>query len=287
MKAHHDNAYRCPVCGGSTGNEIFAVRTVSEFAIHQCRECQLVSAFPRPDEIELKEFYRSGYYSRQGMGHSFGYGDFQMAEDNSRKMWHELARHPALAARPPGRLLDVGCGSGAFLGEAAKQGWAGTGLEFSREAALRARQTFGLHVIEGDLNSPSLAEGQFHLISMWHVLEHMLAPLAALQRCRQLLTPDQGLLLIELPNWSSVGRLIRGAKWKQMKPPEHLNFFSPTSLRHLLKVSGFDVIELTTLYPSMVHSAGVGFLPSVKSHLAGTCAKLGKGGYLRALATPA
>lgn len=122
---------------------------------------------------------------------------------------------------------------------------------------------------------------------MWHVVEHLLNPPAALTRARELLAPG-GLLLIELPNWNSIGRIARGSRWSQLRPPEHIDFFIPHSLRFALEQAGFQVVRCTTRYPSLVNEVAL-WRPSWPLHqamavVARLACGLGLGGYLRVLA---
>jgi hypothetical protein len=39
----------------------------------------------------------------------------------------------------------------------------------------------------------------------------------------------KGDFFIELPNWNRLGRLVKGSFCSQLKPPEHINFFTSHS----------------------------------------------------------
>jgi len=100
-----------------------------------------------------------------------------------------------------------------------------------------------------------------------------------------------GLLFIELPNWESLGRRLRGPRWSQMKPPEHINFYSPSTLRHAVSAAGFCVIRLSTEYPSIMDRAEVR-RPSRPLHrllalAAAVACRFGMGVYVRILARKA
>ncbi|MGH2830104.1 MAG: class I SAM-dependent methyltransferase, partial [Actinomycetota bacterium] len=94
---------------------------------------------------------------------------------------------PELARRFPnrGRLLDVGCATGAFIAAAAADGWRVAGLEVSGEAASRARAA-GLDVREGTLAAGAFAGEAFDAITAWHVVEHLVDPVEDLRHMRAL-----------------------------------------------------------------------------------------------------
>lgn len=278
---------RCPICTGENLRRVFEVQTWASYQIEKCASCGFVFAAPRPSAEELDRFYTSTYFARDRET-NLGYANYRsVAEENARRMWHEF--HAIIGGRKIARqrLLDVGCATGGFLAEAKAAGWEGVGVEFSEFAIEVARQEFGLHVLQGDVFHPELVEQDFGLVTMWHVLEHVIDPLATLQQARRLLAPG-GLLFVELPNWSSVGRRARGVRWSQLKPPEHINFFTPRTLARAAKDAGLKVLSSTSAYPSLVNEAAVSRasrpLHRARAALASVASKLDCGGYVRLLA---
>lgn len=280
----------CPICSEQLLTPVFEIETVRKYSIVLCQSCQLVFALPRPSTEELDTFYTSEYFKRgSGTSHGLGYADYRIsAEPNARRQWQDLNIYTSLAAVTPKKLLDVGCATGGFLAEAQKTGeWNCLGVELSQEAVDVAQNEFGLSVIRGDIWSPSLKPDTFGLITMWHILEHLIHPFDAAKRAHELLAP-KGKLFIELPNWNSLGRMIRESSWSQLKPPEHINFFTPYSLRTAVEKAGFEVVKCSTHYPSIMDAAAVRRLTQ-PLHLGAAIAAspacwLGHGGYLRLLA---
>jgi SAM-dependent methyltransferase len=227
----------CPACHASNPRPHPVGRPVNGFAIGRCARCRFVFAFPRPTEGELATFYDAAYFEE---GTEFGYGGYSgLPETNAKLMWPAL-RH-SLGERLPrtGRLLDVGCASGGFLAAAAEDGWEAVGTEMSASAADRARAASGVTVFDGVLLPPS-GTAPFDLVTAWHVLEHVLDPLGSLVELRKFLAPG-GILFVELPSWNSLGRRVRRSSWAQLKPPEHLNYFTPRTLRTCLGEAGYEV----------------------------------------------
>jgi hypothetical protein len=98
---------------------------------------------------------------------------------------------------------------------------------------------------------------------MWHVLEHLTDPLAAIQRARTLLT-DDGRLLISVPNLASLQARLFGPDWLHLDLPRHLFHFTPRSLERLLERSGFRVERIDTFAPEM---EVLGFVQSTMNRL--------------------
>jgi SAM-dependent methyltransferase len=279
----------CPLCRSSGNTPLFAVQTSGRFTVVRCHACGLRFTWPRPTEAELADLYGERYFANDG-DDRLGYRDYRSAgETNARRAWGVLKGFTDLDAVQPRRLLDVGCATGGFLAEASREGWASMGVEMSASAANSARRGLGLQVLDGDIASPDLPLGAFGLITMWHVLEHVLDPDFTLRRARDLLAPD-GRLFIEVPNWDSVGRMVKGPRWSQMKPPEHINFFNGHILKRALARRGFRPVKVDTYYPSMSDKARVKgntrALHVAGAVLASAASTVGRGGYLRALAGP-
>jgi 2-polyprenyl-3-methyl-5-hydroxy-6-metoxy-1,4-benzoquinol methylase len=100
------------------------------------------------------------------------------------------------------RILDVGCGDGLTLGILTRFGREVEGLEADPAIVSQATaQRFRIHI--GMLDQEFAPEGRFDLITMFDVLEHIQDPVAALQRCREILAPG-GSLLITVPAFRSL-----------------------------------------------------------------------------------
>jgi SAM-dependent methyltransferase len=144
-----------------------------------------------------------------------------------------------LPARPGGRLLDVGCGSGAFVRTMAELGWRAEGIDPDPAAVASARAA-GLAVTAGTLEAIDDSEhgGAYDAITFSHVIEHLHDPAADLERARRLLRPG-GMLWIATPNLESLGHRRFGRDWAGLDPPRHLVLFTRASLERLLRGAGF------------------------------------------------
>jgi 2-polyprenyl-3-methyl-5-hydroxy-6-metoxy-1,4-benzoquinol methylase len=277
----------CPACRAEGGKTLYDVTTSSTFHVVKCRACGMVYAAPRPTPKELDTFYTSTYFTRDHQT-NLGYANYrEVAEVNARRTWKQFHRYVPLEKVVRRKLLDAGCATGGFLAEAKAAGWDCLGVELSDHAVDIARNEFGLDVVQGNLDSESLTRGAFGLVTMWHVLEHLIDPAAALARARELLLPG-GWLFIELPNWNSLGRVAKGPKWKQLKPPEHINFFTPHTLAATATRAGFRVLRCDSHYPSMMDKAAVRRWSQPfhcgAAAIALAASAMGRGGYVRLLA---
>ena len=216
--------------------------------IIDCFTCGFRHALPLPDPAALEREYRENYYAEEKPNF--------IAHAGEDQAWFELAQNDRLdifekllpASRR--RLLDIGCGPGFFLKTAMARGWAGHGIEPSRQAAAHARE-LGAAVTEGFFGKDS-ALGLFDAINLTNVLEHVPDPIAILSAAPALLEPG-GVLCVGVPNDFSPFQIAArsamntGDWW--VAPPHHLNYFDFDSLSALLSRLGMDVRERTTSFP--------------------------------------
>ena len=80
----------------------------------RCPGCDLVFLNPRPLGTLVEEFYREDYDE--------AYGEAEASSDR-HPVFESVTRRLSLYRQPPGRLLDVGCGDGAFLSLCQLAGW--------------------------------------------------------------------------------------------------------------------------------------------------------------------
>jgi SAM-dependent methyltransferase len=151
---------------------------------------------------------------------------------------------------PKGNLLDVGCGLGVYLTTVRDLGWRVRGVEIGTAAAQYAREHYGLDVFSGSFDEADLPANHFDVVTLWHVLEHFPSPAVALSGIRDLLTAD-GLLILGLPNFASLDRMIFKENWNGYEIPLHLYHFTPISIERLLEKNGYRMLKIVhTVRPS-------------------------------------
>lgn len=234
----------CDGCGTKEGRFLFEGRDLlmglpGRFRLVQCPQCGLIRQNPRLSWESLTDYYPEDYspYTKiiaterstaQRMDRRYG-------------MWKRLRALEKF--QPGGRLLDVGCGTGVFLGEAQRTGhWELMGVEPSPQAAEYAQTALGIPVLAQRFDEANLPAGNFDVVTMWNVLEHLDAPVRDLRRAYQLIRPG-GWLVLAIPNIDGLGAKLFGDYWMGWDLPRHLYLFPQKQLRHILSEIGFDWVD--------------------------------------------
>jgi len=267
----------CPACGSELRNSTRLQRQ-DDYAVMndvwtmvECGNCCSLYLDPRPDAESLPLAY-ANYYTHapepddmpttgaKGLVwrwvHGYLNGRFGMKRAPASPVGRSVltlleplrlkldyyGRHLTKSRFPePGRLLDIGCGNGAFLQRAIEMGWQVQGVE-PDPVAVGVCHGIGLSVIQGDAFSDELKEGSFDVITMSHVLEHVADPSALLERAYRLLKPG-GWLWIAVPNPRSIGRRLFGPAWINLHIPLHLCIPSREQLDALLNQFDFERVQ--------------------------------------------
>jgi SAM-dependent methyltransferase len=203
----------------------------------ECARCGLLFAANPPTDLELAAIYTAAY---TGIG---------LAEPEKwrlvfamKKATFETRLRLLETIRLPGKVLDVGCGSGAFLRSAAERGWQPLGVEPYGPAAQSAAEASGVAVFAGPLEQLRVEPHTFDVAHLSDVIEHLSDPRLALRHVRRILKPD-GLLLITTCDSGSLSARLLGRHWPNYKR-EHLLFPDRRTIRRLLTLEGFRVVTI-------------------------------------------
>jgi SAM-dependent methyltransferase len=201
---------------------------------HRCGGCSVVQLHPFPTLDDLVKAYDIDYHGYVDPG---GKGLFYrvLFAMNDRVFARRLRK-----LVPPGSaVLDIGCGSGAFLEQIRRIAGASVeGIDFSSRAAEAATRR-GIPVFKGVFADFDRPLASYDAIFMNNYLEHTVDPLGELRKCKRLLRPGAR-LIGEVPNFDSIDRHMFGRFWGGNHVPRHTFQFDPPALRSLLARAGFD-----------------------------------------------
>jgi 2-polyprenyl-6-hydroxyphenyl methylase/3-demethylubiquinone-9 3-methyltransferase len=163
----------------------------------------------------------------------------------------ELRARFLMAAVTPGmRVLDVGCGEGAFAAKAAAAGADVVGIDVAEEPLRRARARhpeLDLRLVDGE-GDWALDDAAFDLVWAGEVVEHVADTARWLSEVRRVLR-SHGTLLLTTPAHERFGMLrltLSPRAFAEHFDPrgDHLRFYSRATLERLLADFGFEQIDV-------------------------------------------
>ena len=232
--ALEDRLPDCPICRSSESALVQkGARHAPEAEVRRCGACGLVYLWPRPDAHELARYYETCYRE--------DYGEIPVEKRYLEDLGEARRRVERLRAllAPDVRVLEIGCGSGAFLDAVRPYVAQLQGVEPDRESRTWIAGRLGLSVVS-ELAALRPEEETFDLVVMFHVLEHLPDPVAFLRSLPELLRAG-GKAVIEVPNRDdalvSLYEILAYQRFYYQKA--HLLYFSPDTLKRTLDRSGF------------------------------------------------
>ena len=214
------------------------------FSIVECGDCHIRLTQPVPDEKEILPYYDTDDY----ISHS------ETTRGFINKLYAVVRRVMIIRKRKlvqslgqcgSGRLLEIGCGAGAFLNEMYRSGWEVLGIEPDKRARDTVIERYGLAVRSSEewFTQP---ESSFDVIALWHVLEHLHDLDGYLRRISTSLE-DNGVLIVAVPNYCSYDAEYYQSRWAAYDVPRHLYHFTWESMTALLKRYGLAVTMIKRL----------------------------------------
>lgn len=218
----------CKVCGAAGPENFQRLYTLPTCEVVRCRRCSFTFVPPWWRRNITYTAYKTAATAQE----------IRKGNNVLKLARHRLRLRFIRRFKPSGSLLDVGAGWGHFLLAAREAGYTVLGVELDEQPFLYATQDLGLPVLREDFFKFS-SDQRFDIITLWDVLEHIDDPRSFLLNCARLQEPG-GLLVLQVPQINSVVARLAGRKWK-MLGLDHVNYFSPKTLRLLLHACGYEV----------------------------------------------
>ena len=258
----HPLPFPCPVCSTPCAAPPLHHYSATQAATHFCPPTRNLDRFQRL-EASIRKLWQGDECVALRCGScGFGFGyPFVGGDETFYGILHEQKGYPswrwdydyaikeALANVPTGKVLDIGAGIGAFL-----HGLGGDWQLYAVESTESNRgdlEKRGVQVFRELEQAATEHAGTFQAITMFQVLEHIAEFAPVLKSCRSLLRSG-GYIVITVPDGDAMERQERLTGCADM-PPNHINKWTPNSLRIALEAAGFEVLK-TTPEPSNLKS---------------------------------
>lgn len=238
----------CPICLSSALKTVYRF---NDFSVLKCRTCRSSWRSNMYDQNQIIQIYCDEAYQK----HPY----FSYEKDEIENLMKERFKSYSRALDylesviGLGRLLDVGCGSGAFLSIAKRRGWSVDGIEIAPGLSKISERNTNSEIVNCSFEEANMSQNHYDVVSFWDIIEHLVDPISALDKARTLLRPG-GIVLLCTPNEQS---LLARAGWilyeltgsyynypaLALHPSAHTYFFSKSCLKRLLEESKFRVIR--------------------------------------------
>ena len=244
----------CPACD-HTLEQSQTLKTIKDhsitgknYSILNCNNCGLLKT--EFDDFEnLSEYYESTDYA----SHKLNFLNPIHLIYSIARIFTSKSKESVLRLYLTGNsVLDYGCGSGFFLKQLAKKGWAAEGYEPNEKARQEAEKTTG-KLIHKDT---STITSTFSGITLWHVLEHTKDPSITIEELKTRIRQD-GKIILAVPNYKSLDGEYYGAHWAGYDVPRHLWHFTQKSIKELaakhdMRVASTIPMKLDSYYVSLL-----------------------------------
>lgn len=218
----------CAICGSQKGR---TERKIERFAIRRCVDCGFLQTEKILAEGELEDYYTKGYGGlRQRQG-----------QEINASINIDAMRRMGLLESKKNKVLDVGCGYGYLLGRLEGVAQIRAGLELAITEIEHARDAYGIEVATAFDDLPDDLQGDFDMIVLFEVIEHIRDPVEFLNAIVARLRPG-GVLVVGTDNFKSWPVRTLGDHFPKWIPHQHISLFDPVSIEEL--ISRLDCMQV-------------------------------------------
>lgn len=220
----HSATEICRICGTPVQMDTFG-----KYQLTKCPSCEVRYHYPIPSDKFLKQWYSETETAKKWQGNILKAIDINHRQNVTNFSYYYALTKAYRISGKAGRALDIGCYSGCFLSQFAKDGYECIGIDVNSGFVEYGKQRFGLDLHCGDLQSFKFPDGHFDFVTFHQLLEHLQDPVVFFTEAVRVLAPG-GCLQLSVPDAACNFKLSY---------PEHIYHFTEKTIRFL-----FDKFEI-------------------------------------------
>lgn len=202
-----------------------------------CKPCGNICYRVDPStEAKMLDFYRYGYRPAPT---SENIRTTENKKNYIRLFLKEIleARNPKKTGKPM-TTVDIGCATGYVPNFLRKLGHRATGTEYTVQYRRMAEHFYGIPITE-----QVEKKRKYDLITIYHVLEHMMEPDKKLADFTDCLAED-GRMMVSVPEWLNACEEASGQEMKSFEHlfhVDHINVFTEQSMKNIIAKCGLMI----------------------------------------------
>jgi SAM-dependent methyltransferase len=230
---------------------------MSKYKVINDPEYGFLRVEPVPTQQEVEKFYADEFYSANAVYFNNSALSLQLEQkgffDSRWESIYNIANNFFEGNIANKSVFDIGFGFAQALLYLKTKGLVVSGLEPSKEGVDYAL-SHGVEAYHVGIEDFDCVGSQtFEMVLLLNVLEHLRNPVDTLQNIKTQLLKSNGLLVIDVPNDFNDFQVIANEEYNLNEwwvyPPNHINYFSPTSLKKLLADCGYEVVHCESSFP--------------------------------------
>ena len=230
----------CPACRSEASD--FQFVSLDQYPYHACRVCGTWFVPLMIDDGLMAAYFARVPEARRLSDAMMSGRDVRTRDSDRERFGQYFALlRPLLAEGQPVRYLDIGCGVGHSVEQAAELGWDARGEELN-EVAVATAQAQGRNVVRPGASDTGAA---YDVVSLFETLEHVTDPDQVLAHVARSLAP-LGMVVITVPNRSSFEISVLRERcfhvFGGFENVGHINLFDPRGIGALLERHGLSLL---------------------------------------------
>jgi SAM-dependent methyltransferase len=223
------------------GQHSYADTFISQDQYHLSEPVFPLQVMLCPDSGMIQLGYVSNAEARYNL---YSYSYTSSNSKTARDHWDRYAATIKNTYGVNGLVVEIGSNDGYLIGQFNGEATTALGVDSSKEMCRLAKNK-GVETVHGlfdfgTAQSLKNTHGTAKIIMANNVFNHANDPLAFAKAVGELLDPESGVFVFEVPYWLS---MVQSGRFTDMVYHEHPSYFTVKSLWNLLKIAGLEITD--------------------------------------------